>query len=421
MTHIIDRRLNGKKKSIINRQRFIRRFKSQIRKAASEAISGRSISDTTSGETVSIPTRDISEPVFQHGTRGQRTRVYPGNKDFVSGDEIPRPDGGGGAGGNASGAGDQAGTEDDFAFELSRDEFLDCFFEDLELPDLVKTDIKQAVEFHHVRSGYTRDGVPANINIVRSLRGALARRIALRGPYIKRLQEAELELEELRSKGLGMGPRANELEAEITRLKARIKAIPFIDTFDLRYNNHSPQPQPSTQAVMFCLMDVSGSMSEYRKNIAKRFFILLHLFLLRAYDRIDIVFIRHHVNAAEVDEETFFHSRESGGTVVSSALTLMKEIIDERYPTSSWNIYGAQASDGENWGGDSHQCRELLSEHILPRSQYFAYVEVTEVGRYELWQEYEKLASHCENFAMRQLKEPADIYPVFRNLLVRRT
>ena len=104
---------------------------------------------------------------------------------------------------------------------------------------------------------------------------------------------------------------------------------------------------------MFCLMDVSGSMDEERKDIAKRFFILLYLFLTRNYERIEVVFIRHHTIAKEVDEDEFFHSRESGGTVVSSALKLMQEIIRERYPLTEWNIYAAQASDGDNWDDDS--------------------------------------------------------------------
>ena len=420
MTQIIDRRLNGKKKSIVNRQRFIRRFKSQIRKAAGEAVAGRSITDASSGEQVNIPARDISEPVFRHGSAGRRDQVYPGNTDFVTGDRIQRPPGGQGGQGSGGKPSDQAGGEDDFVFELSRDEFLECFFEDLELPDLVKSQLKQVVDYRNVRAGFTRDGVPTNINIVRSLRGALARRIALRGPYLERLHEAEEELEELTAKSLDSSARAIELKAEIENLRARIKAIPFIDTFDLRYNNQIREPQPSTQAVMFCLMDVSGSMSEHRKNIAKRFFILLHLFLRRAYERIDVVFIRHHVTASEVDEDEFFHSRESGGTVVSSALKLMKEIIDERYPVSEWNIYGAQASDGENWSGDSSICSEFLTTSLLPLVQYFAYVEVTEDGRLGLWDEYEKAAAHFENFSMQQIGDLSDIYPVFRKLLARR-
>ena len=108
--------------------------------------------------------------------------------------------------------------------------------------------------------------------------------------------------------------------------------MPFIDSFDLRYNNHVRIAQPTTQAVMFCLMDISGSMDEQKKNIAKRFFTLLYLFLTRTYEHIDVVFIRHHTVAEEVDEENFFHSRETGGTVVSSALKLMRKVIDARYP-----------------------------------------------------------------------------------------
>ena len=286
---------------------------------------------------------------------------------------------------------------------------------------MVKTDLKETVTFERVRAGFSRDGVLANINIVRSLRGALARRIALRGSYTQHLREAQTELDELKTKGLGRGIRARELAEEIKRLEAHIKAIPFIDDFDLRYNNHTLRPNPSTNAVMFCLMDVSGSMDESRKDIAKRFFILLHLFLTRSYERIDVVFICHHSVAKEVGEEEFFHARETGGTVVSSALKLMLEIIEDRYPVDDWNIYGAQASDGENWGEDSLGCRELLLNHLMPASQYFAYIEITPTSHQALWNEYERVAAACPGFAMQSIADVADIYPVFRRFLVKRT
>ncbi|MCP5153401.1 MAG: YeaH/YhbH family protein [Ectothiorhodospiraceae bacterium] len=420
MSQIIDRRLNGKNKSAVNRQRFLRRYKAQIRKAASAAVSGRSITDATSGEKVNIPTRDIAEPTFHHGAGGRRETVHPGNTDFVAGDRIARPKGGGGGG---SGRGDPSrdGTgEDEFVFELTRDEFLDCFFEDLELPNLVQREIKEMLSHRTVRAGYSRQGVPANINVVRTLRGALGRRIALRGPYRERLREVERELEELEDQGLGSSARAIELREEIRRLRTHIEAIPFIDDFDLRYNHRIRVPQPSTQAVMFCLMDVSGSMDEARKDIAKRFFILLYLFLLRSYERIDVVFVRHHVTAKEVDEHEFFYARETGGTVVSSALKLMDEIVRDRYPLSSWNIYAAQASDGENWGDDSTTCRELLTERILPLVQYYAYVEITPDRHQSLWAEYEAVAAEHEHFAMQEIASPADIFPVFRRLLARK-
>jgi uncharacterized protein len=166
---------------------------------------------------------------------------------------------------------------------------------------------------------------------------------------------------------------------------------------------------------MFCLMDVSGSMDEARKDIAKRFFILLYLFLRRHYERTDVIFIRHHTQAAEVSEEEFFQSTETGGTVVSSALTLMHQIIEARYPPSEWNIYGAQASDGDNWHHDSSKCRELLTSKLLPLSRYFAYVQVAEEDQ-NLWNEYSAVAAAHANFAIRKISSVSDIYPVFRDL-----
>jgi uncharacterized sporulation protein YeaH/YhbH (DUF444 family) len=422
LTQVIDRRLSGKNKSAVNRQRFIRRFKAQIKRAVADAVAGRSIVDIDNGEKINIPARDMSEPVFQHGRGGRREAVHPGNTDFVTGDRIKRPpDAAGGQGGGASNSGE---GEDDFAFQLSREEFLELFFEDLALPDLVKTQLAKLTDFKSVRAGYTTDGVPTNINVIRSLRGALARRIALRGPHMKRLREVNAELTALQpapdETQEESEPRRLELEEEVRHLKQRIESIPFVDTFDLRYNNRIKQPRPTTQAVMFCLMDVSGSMDEERKDIAKRFFILLYLFLTRNYERIEVVFIRHHTIAKEVDEDEFFHSRESGGTVVSSALKLMQEIIRERYPLTEWNIYAAQASDGDNWDDDSSTCRDLLVSKILPCVQYFAYVEITPDAHQTLWQEYQRVADAYGNFAMRQIDAPSDIYPVFRELFRKR-
>jgi uncharacterized sporulation protein YeaH/YhbH (DUF444 family) len=272
-----------------------------------------------------------------------------------------------------------------------------------------------------VRAGYTSDGTPSNINVIRSLRGAQGRRIALSAPHREQLLAAEKELEALLKTARKNDPRVAELEAKITRLKDKIIAIPFIDTFDLRYNNRIRQPRPTTQAVMFCLMDVSGSMDQSRKDIAKRFFILLYLFLTRTYERIKVVFIRHHTVAMEVDEDNFFHSRETGGTVVSSALELMHEIIRERYPTSDWNIYAAQASDGDNWSSDSPHCRDLLISGIMPCVQYFAYIEITPDQHQSLWDEYLKVRASSANFAMQHIDTPADIYPVFRELFKKQT
>lgn len=416
MSQIIDRRVNGKNKSAVNRQKFIRRYKKHLKKAVEDAVSKRSITDMERGENVNIPSKDISEPTIGTGQGGKRDTVYPGNKEFISGDKIPRPKGGAGKG-KGKEASNSGEGEDDFAFSLSREEFMDLFFEDLELPNMIKTQLAMERQFKKVRAGYTTYGNPTNINVVRSMKGALARRIALAGPYNSEIKEIEQQLDEEQTSVNPDSKRITALEEEIISLKSKIRRIPYIDTFDLRYNNRIDEPIPTTQAVMFCLMDVSGSMGEFEKDVAKRFFTLLYLFLTRAYEHIEIVFIRHHTVAKEVNEEEFFYSRETGGTVVSSALKLMRDIIQERYPTSEWNIYAAQGSDGDNWTDDSPICRKLLVESIMPYLQYYAYIEInadTPIGN--LWREYENVSEVCSNFAMQKLTDVAEIYPVFRKL-----
>lgn len=417
MSRFIDKRPNSKNKSAVNRQRFIKRFKRQIRKAVSDAVSGRSITNIEQGEKVNIPAKDISEPIFHHGQGGKRDIILPGNKDFVTGDHIKRPPSGGqGQGSQASPDGE---GEDAFTFQLSREEFLDVFFEDLELPNLIRKKIVKTPAYKQVRAGFTTDGIPANINVVRSLRGALGRRIALQGPHKQKLLELREKLEKLLMTESEDSAEVRALEEEIELAQAKMLRIPYIDPIDLRYNNRVLQPKPSTQAVMFCLMDVSGSMDEAKKEIAKRFFILLYLFLTRNYETIEVVFIRHHTSAKEVDEHEFFYSRETGGTVVSSALEMMAKIIKERYPTSEWNIYGAQASDGDNWNNDSPRCKDIVMNEIMPFVQYFAYVEIMPRHHQSLWEAYLSVADIFDNFAMQNIAHQKDIYPVFRELFKR--
>lgn len=423
---IIDRRLNGKHKSAVNRQRFLRRYRKHIREAVADAIKQRSITDMERGDSISIPRRDVSEPVFRHSKGGRQTRVFPGNKEFKTGDHIQRPEGGKGGGSGPGDASDSGEGMDDFIFELTQEEFLDFIFEGLELPNLVKKQLVHTTSYSRVKGGYTREGIPARLNVVQSLRSAHARRIALSGKSRKKIAELEEELNNLqqqalndRDKGLQetSQQRIAEINAELARLKKRLAGIPFLDDFDLKYNNVVEIPKPSTSAVMFCLMDVSGSMTQEIKDMAKRFFILLYMFLKRNYQKIEVVFIRHHTSASEVDEETFFYSRETGGTLVSSAIRLMDEIITERYPQDSWNIYAAQASDGDNWADDSPLCRELLINKVLPKVQYYSYVEITPRDHQALWYAYQDVVDQFpDSFAMQQIESLEDIYPVFHRL-----
>jgi hypothetical protein len=431
MHHFIDRRQNPSDRSLGNRQRFIRRARSQIKEAMDKSIRERKLGDVSNGEDLSIPTKGITEPRLRSSSnQGRRARVLPGNKEFVTGDQVKKPPKGGGGAGK-EGAEDGEG-EDEFRFTLSRDEFLELFFEDLELPDLVKTDLCETTSVAYRRAGFARDGSPSNMDVMRTMRNSLGRRIALDRPDKKLVAALEDEIAALEEKTEPVAEDRGRLEAlyeELEELQRRQKIVAYIDPVDVRFRQREPVPLPNTQAVMFCLMDVSGSMGEREKDLAKRFFILLHLFLKRRYERIEVVFIRHTHEAQEVDEETFFYSRQSGGTVVSTALTEMMKVVHERYPTDAWNIYAAQASDGENFSGDSETCSRLLMEEVIPVCQYYAYVEILDEREFELfgnpdagaalWRSYRDVAAERENFAMKRVTRPADIYPVFRELFLR--
>jgi hypothetical protein len=428
---IIDRRQNPSGKSLGNRQRFMDRAREQLRKAIRENIRQRSISDTQSGETVVIPADGTHEPVFRHDSEtGERSRVLPGNKEFRAGDRLPRPSGGAGRGGQEGS--EEGEGEDAFAFTLSRDEFLDLLFEDLKLPDLVKKQLKSEETEKPKRAGLTTSGPANRLNLVRTARRSLVRRAALSRPKHDVIVQMERELERLEDEEItpadGRAPerRIAELRAQLERARQKRARVPFIDPMDLRYNRLEHRPQPIAQAVMFCLMDVSASMDEDMKALAKRFFLLLHLFLERHYDNVEVVFIRHTQHAEEVDEQTFFEGRQTGGTVVSSALKEMLRVARARYPLSDYNIYVAQASDGDNVRSDIETCINLLNDRILPITQYMAYVEINPSmrgrrniarrGESDLWHGYSELADRRPNLAMRRISEASDIFPVFRDL-----
>lgn len=426
MPIFIDRRLNPKDKSLGNRQRFLRRAREELKRSIREQIRQGSITDVDSDHAVSIPARRTDEPRFGEARdSGQRQHVLPGNREFTPGDRILKPEAGGGAG---AGGPSSEFAEDDFHFVLSRDEVLDLFFEDLELPDMVKLNLKEILAQRPRRAGFSVTGASTNINVARTMRNSHGRRIALKRPKREEIEALERQLDELETADAA-DARLAGLRDALEKMRRRRRLVAFIDPLDVRFNRFDPQPVPNANAVMFCLMDVSGSMGEREKDLAKRFFVLLHLFLKRRYDRTDIVFIRHTHEAQEVDEETFFYSTQSGGTMVSTALEEMRRIIDQRYPASEWNIYAAQASDGDNFANDSERCIALLHEAIMPVCQYFAYVEIIDerethifgstVNGTSLWRAYKAVDEKWPNFQMSRIARPADIYPVFRALFTR--
>jgi len=415
--NIVDKRNNPKGKSSPNRQKLLKRIGHKIKKAMPNIIKNNNVKDLTSSKKgVQIPIKGINEPQFSYdGKSGDKKHVHPGNKEYIPGDKIRKPREGEGEGGQ-KGSNDPTITEDDFVITISREEFLDYFFDDLELPDMIKKHLNSVVDFKQKRAGFTNAGTPNRLNVVKSYKNSMSRKMASAIFFEKKIKELEEKLKNDKLTDLEI----QELQKELDRLNKMKSSVNFMEEVDLRYNNYEQYPVPVTSAVMFCIMDVSGSMGEKEKDIAKRFFMLLYMFLTKQYEKIEMVFIRHHTLAKEVDEEEFFNSRESGGTIVLPALELMDKIIDERY-SSGWNVYASQASDGDVWDrADAVSCSNLLRDKLLKKIQYMIYIEIARERYSDLWNQYDDLSKSVTNFKAGKINDNTEIWDVFKDFFKKR-
>ncbi len=423
MSTIIDRRQNPGGKSLPNRQRFLRRAKEHLKEAVKKKIASGNVTDIIDGDRkVEISGKTTKEYRFVQDPRsGKRNIVVPGNKDFMSGDSIKKPKGSPANGGKQ--AGDTDDYDDSFFFTLTRDELIDILFDDLELPDMDRTQILDLSSKKFARAGHTSTGSPSNLDIARTMRNAMGRRIALGRPKASEIEELEAEI------ALAEGDRKIELEERLSALKNRSAWVPFVDPLDARYRAFEERPQPIAAAVMFCIMDVSGSMGEREKDIAKRFFMLLHLFLTSKYEKVSVVFIRHTTQATEVDEQEFFYGTLSGGTLVKPAIDLAAKIQAERFPSGDWNVYCAQVSDGGIDKSDANRTAEVVRARMTEGWKYFAYIEIAEQSYgvdpflasylgHPMIDAYDGLG--LENLQTRTVSNAKEIYPVFRDLLKKR-
>ncbi len=416
--NIVDRRKNPSGKSSSNRQRFLKRIEDQIKRALPDIVKNTSVKDLTSSkDKVKVPVKGIDEPQFTYDREsGDKKWVHPGNKEYIQGDTIEKKKSGQGGKGR-KGSNDPSTSEDEFSVSISRDEFLDYFFKDLELPDMIKKHLNTIVNWKQKRAGYSQYGNPSRLNVVRSYKNSMARKIASQIFFDKKIKEIE---DKLKDNSLSDDDRL-KLETELTKFKNMRLAVGFMEEVDLRYNNFEKYPVPTTCAVMFCIMDVSGSMGEKEKDIAKRFFMLLYMFLTKQYEKIEIVFIRHHTEAKEVSEDEFFNSRESGGTVVVPALEMMSKIIKERY-SKDWNIYAAQVSDGDVWDkSDADDCYKILDADILNKIQYMIYIEVCRTNDGDLWDNYDALSQKRNNFQIGKIHSVGQIWTVFQDFFKKKT
>lgn len=420
---IIDRRKNPSGKSLSNRQRFLRKVKKHLRDQVREAMNSRKIK-SKDGEEIVVPGDGINEPNFDYDRNtGEWERILPGNKGFIVGDTIDKPRGGGGGRGRQ---GSTTGPEqDEFRFSITRDEYLDLVFEDLELPDMIKKSEKAAVAFQKQRAGYQVNGSPSALDMIRSLKNSLGRRLALGRPKEEEIEKARLLVEELERNPRATPEMLADARFALDSMLKKRKLVPWVDPIDIRYRRWDQKPIPNAQAVMFCLMDVSGSMGEAEKEIAKRFYLLLYLFLQRKYEKVDIVFVRHTEHAKECDEDEFFNSQESGGTVISTGLELVNDIINKRYPLDAWNIYVVQASDGDNFTHDNDRVKDLL-HLMLPKVQYYVYAEVKDVPHQQsfmygthdthVWTIMKEMSEAYDQLCYIKMENTQQVVPTFRKV-----
>lgn len=410
MTHsrvVIDRRKNPKGKSLVNRQRFLERVRDVFKESQDDLK--KNLGDGTDVN-ISVSKKQIKEPQFTYDRRtGIWDHILPGNKEYVPGDTVTKPPEGGSGRGNEGS--DSGGGEDDFRFIVSKEEYFNIIFEDLDLPDMVKKSQKKSRATSKVRAGYTPVGQESNLNVTRTLVSSIGRRISLKQPIREELDDLESQKE-------------GKTEEEIQQLDLEIEAllkkrgIGFLENVDLRYNNFTTIQKPSTHAVMFCVMDVSGSMDEKKKTIAKKFFLLLYTFLKKKYKDIDIIFVSHTEVADEVSEEDFFYDPKTGGTIISSAFKVVSKIIAERYNVNETNIYLAQASDGDNFVHDNEMLAKILAV-MLPAFQMMTYIEISDsYGNSAVWNTMLTLSHRfdSQNLEMRKIKTEQDIIPAFRDI-----
>lgn len=400
MATIIDRRNEGKGESLPNRQRLMRRYNKKIKNAIREKIKDISTKDLGSDSIeVTVDDSIVTEPSFNHkeGT-GNREFISNGNKRYNKGDSIPKPKGGSG-GGNKGGDGED--SQDSFKFTVTKEEFMDIFFENLELPDLTKKELQSDKVTRWVKKGHQKYGSVNLLNVGQTMINSLGRGMAEEEVLKKQLKLAKTKEEK-------------------DKIKKKLKEIPFIEDLDLRYDHLEPEHDMESRAVMFCMLDVSGSMDEIHKDLAKRFFLLLYLFLTKKYDTVELRFITHTTTAEEVTEDQFFHEMRNGGTMMSSGLAEIQTIIDDDYELSKWNIYIVQISDGDNFQNDDDKYFTLLN-NMLDVCQHYYYVEVEPErlsfgNSADIWLQIGKLEKQVDNLTRAKLKKLEDIYPVFKGL-----
>ena len=433
----VDRRKTGRGKSLNNRQKLLKRVKDSIKNAKPEDIDAGGVQKSGAGHgansytnPVKIARHALAEPTFHYDPHvGEREIILIGNDKWLKGDKFP-VSGGSGSGAGAGNAGPGEEGEDDFIINISRSEFYDVFFEDCELPDLKETHEKDLPEHIMQRAGFQKVGNPGQLSVIRSFKLSKARRLALTKDDREELTALQAELDTLMDPNhehvLGVKEWALRCEAislRIQEIKDRILHISAFENVDLRYRKTEKVQVKASDAVLCMLMDVSGSMDEDKKRMARKFFSLQYAFIKRKYPQTDLIFIAHTDEPHEMDEEEFFTTRLSGGTVVSPAWALIHKIIKARYDATQTNIYISYAGDGDNWDSDNaNVIEEVETKGLLTKVRHVVYVQVGQSfaagygGAVSLWNVMTSIAGTNKKLATIKIADESEVFDAFKTL-----
>lgn len=375
-------------RSASDRRRHKQKIERAIKDGLHDIVADESIIGKDGKKKVKIPVRGIKEYRFVYGDNETNSRV-----GSAPGKEVRRGQKIGGSPKKEKAPGSQPGNdpgEEYYEVELTLDEVAQYLFEDLELPDMIKKSLRKTETEKIKRKGYRTKGIIPRLDKKKS---AIAR--------IKRKKAA--------SKREDFNPEED---------------FSFCEE-DLTYKHFKNVKRPCTNAVIFFVMDISGSMTQNKKFLARSFFFLLYQFIRSKYEHTEVVFVSHDTSAYEVSEEQFFTRGHSGGTIVSSALEKVQSIISERYHPTNWNIYTFQSSDGDNWPDDTDGCLKALIE-LKKVCQLFGYCEIEPDGERSAWQSEFKLSKIYSKYTDEKLKigsikNKKDIWKAFKSMFYRRT
>jgi sporulation protein YhbH len=372
------------RKGQIDQERHRERVREAIKKNLGSIVSNESIILSDGRRMVKVPIRSLDEYKFRFDYR-KKKHIGTGDGKTRVGDVIGREGQPGQGPGKGQGAGDQPG-QDYYEADVDIDEIAALIFEDLHLPYLEEK-AKQAVQSKTTKfTEIRRSGILSNLDKRRSI------------------------LENIKRTARETG------DAHLGRFKKE----------DLRYKTWEEQIKYESNAVVMAMMDVSGSMGEFKKYIARSFYFWMVRFLKTKYDNVKIVFISHHTEAREVSEEQFFTQGESGGTVVSSAYRLALDIIKDRYPARDWNIYPFHFSDGDNYYSDNDEAVRLADE-MIKTCNLFGYGEIGEEGASSYRRSSGALLSifkdrlkSQERFVGVRIDDKEDVYPALKDFFGKR-